>query len=546
MILIIDDDSSIRSSLTFMLKRAGYETEAVPGPKEAIEVVRSTEPELILMDMNFSLSTSGEEGLTLLRQVRIFRPEVPVILMTAWGSIQLAVQGMQAGAFDFITKPWVNSAFLKSVETALALNRKEDIAPASNRGEMDGKFRFDKIIGRSPALLGVLNTIGRIAKTNASVLITGESGVGKESFPQIIHQYSRRKHGQYIAVNCGAIPEGTIDSELFGHEKGAFTGAIGERKGYFGEADGGTIFLDEVGELPLPTQARLLRVLESGEFIKVGSSKVQKTDVRIVAATNVNLTQAIAEGRFREDLYYRLNTVPIQIPPLRERGDDVLLLFRKFAADFAAKYRMPAIQLTEDAKKELLAYPWPGNVRQLKNITEQISIIETNREITAAILQTYLPAQNVQRLPALLGTRESKSFESEREILYSVLFDMRQEVAELRKMVHNMMAERAGQVAQMGQVGQVVATPVVTTANQPSVPAIIHPMQQATVCPKDDDDDIQDTEEYVEENLALDEVEKEMIRKALEKHHGKRKGAARDLKISERTLYRKIKEYELD
>ena len=292
----------------------------------------------------------------------------------------------------------------------------------------------------------------------------------------------------------------------------------------------------------MPTQARLLRVLESGEFIKVGSSKVQKTDVRIVAATNVNLTQAIAEGRFREDLY----TVPIQIPPLRERGDDVLLLFRKFAADFAAKYRMPAIQLTEDAKKELLAYPWPGNVRQLKNITEQISIIETNREITAAILQTYLPAQNVQRLPALLGTRESKSFESEREILYSVLFDMRQEVAELRKMVHNMMAERAGQVAQMGQVGQVVATPVVTTANQPSVPAIIHPMQQATVCPKDDDDDIQDTEEYVEENLALDEVEKEMIRKALEKHHGKRKGAARDLKISERTLYRKIKEYELD
>ena len=375
------------------------------------------------------------------------------------------------------------------------------------------KQRFG-IIGNTEALLRAIDVAIQVAPTDLSVLITGESGVGKESFPQIIHQYSRRKHGQYIAVNCGAIPEGTIDSELFGHEKGAFTGAIGERKGYFGEADGGTIFLDEVGELPLPTQARLLR--------------------------------AIAEGRFREDLYYRLNTVPIQIPPLRERGDDVLLLFRKFAADFAAKYRMPAIQLTEDAKKELLAYPWPGNVRQLKNITEQISIIETNREITAAILQTYLPAQNVQRLPALLGTRESKSFESEREILYSVLFDMRQEVAELRKMVHNMMAERAGQVAQMGQVGQVVATPVVTTANQPSVPAIIHPMQQATVCPKDDDDDIQDTEEYVEENLALDEVEKEMIRKALEKHHGKRKGAARDLKISERTLYRKIKEYELD
>ena len=392
------------------------------------------------------------------------------------------------------------------------------------------KQRFG-IIGNTEVLSRAIDIAIQVAPTDLSVLITGESGVGKESFPQIIHQYSRRKHGQYIAVNCGAIPEGTIDSELFGHEKGAFTGAIGERKGYFGEADGGTIFLDEVGELPMPTQARLLRVLESGEFIKVGSSRVQKTDVRIVAATNVNLTQAIAEGRFREDLYYRLNTVPIQIPPLRERGDDVLLLFRKFAADFAEKYRMPAIQLTEDAKKELLAYPWPGNVRQLKNITEQISIIETNREINAAILQTYLPAQNTQRLPALLGTRESKGFESEREILYSVLFDMRQEVAELKKMVHNLMAERA-----------VVATPVVTA--QPSVPAIIHPVQQPAVCK--DDDDIQDTEEYVEESLSLDEVEKEMIRKALERHHGKRKSAAKDLNISERTLYRKIKEYDLD
>lgn len=395
------------------------------------------------------------------------------------------------------------------------------------------KQRFG-IIGNTEALARAIDVAIQVAPTDLSVLITGESGVGKESFPQIIHQHSRRKHGQYIAVNCGAIPEGTIDSELFGHEKGAFTGAIGERKGYFGEADGGTIFLDEVGELPMSTQARLLRVLESGEFLKVGSSKVQKTDVRIVAATNVNLLQAIASGRFREDLYYRLNTVPIQIPPLRERGEDVVLLFRKFAADFAEKYRMPSIQLTEDGKQALIAYPWPGNVRQLKNITEQISIIETNREITAAILQTYLPTQNTQRLPALIGTRESKSFESEREILYSVLFDMRQEVAELKKMVHNLMGERAGKV---------VSAPVVTT-HQTSVPAIIHPVQQ--VVSKEEDDDIQDTEEYVEESLSLDEVEKEMIRKALEKHHGKRKSAARDLNISERTLYRKIKEYGLD
>ena len=306
------------------------------------------------------------------------------------------------------------------------------------------KLRFG-IIGNNEALMRAIDIAIQVAPTDLSVLITGESGVGKESFPQIIHQYSRRKHGQYIAVNCGAIPEGTIDSELFGHEKGAFTGAIGERKGYFGEADGGTIFLDEVGELPMPTQARLLRVLETGEFIKVGSSKVEKTNVRIVAATNVNLTQAIADGRFREDLYYRLNTVPIQVPALRERGEDVVLLFRKFASDFAEKYRMPAIQLTEDAKQLLLAYSWPGNVRQLKNITEQISIIETNREINASILKNYLPEQNnAQRLPALFGVKnESKSFESEREILYQVLFDMRQDVTELKKLVHEIMTERA-------------------------------------------------------------------------------------------------------
>ncbi len=401
------------------------------------------------------------------------------------------------------------------------------------------KQRFG-IIGNTEALSRAIDIAVQVAPTDMSVLITGESGVGKESFPQIIHQYSKRKHGQYIAVNCGAIPEGTIDSELFGHEKGAFTGAIGERKGYFGEADGGTIFLDEVGELPMSTQARLLRVLESGEFIKVGSSKVQKTNVRIVAATNVNLTQAISEGRFREDLYYRLNTVPVQIPPLRERGEDVLLLFRKFAADFAERYRMPAIQLTEDGKQALLAYSWPGNVRQLKNITEQISIIETNREITASILRSYLPAQDIQRLPALFGgARSGKSFESEREILYSVLFDMRQEVAELKKMVHDLMTEKGSGSATTYYGG---VTPVGTPPPSSSVPTIIHPVKQASP----HDDDIQDTEEYVEESLSLDDLERDLIRKALDKHHGKRKEAARELDISERTLYRKLKEYGLD
>ena len=407
------------------------------------------------------------------------------------------------------------------------------------------KLRFG-IIGNNEALMRAIDIAIQVAPTDLSVLITGESGVGKESFPQIIHQYSRRKHGQYIAVNCGAIPEGTIDSELFGHEKGAFTGAIGERKGYFGEADGGTIFLDEVGELPMPTQARLLRVLETGEFIKVGSSKVEKTNVRIVAATNVNLTQAIADGRFREDLYYRLNTVPIQVPALRERGEDVVLLFRKFASDFAEKYRMPAIQLTEDAKQLLLAYSWPGNVRQLKNITEQISIIETNREINASILKNYLPEQNnAQRLPALFGVKnESKSFESEREILYQVLFDMRQDVTELKKLVHEIMTERAavGSPA-VTPAAYYTPAPAVVASVPAAVPTIIHPSVKPAPAM---DDDIQGTEEYVEESLSLDEVEKEMIRKALERHHGKRKSAAKDLNISERTLYRKIKEYGLD
>lgn len=406
------------------------------------------------------------------------------------------------------------------------------------------KLRFG-IIGNNETLMRAIDTAIQVAPTDLSVLITGESGVGKESFPQIIHQYSRRKHGQYIAVNCGAIPEGTIDSELFGHEKGAFTGAIGERKGYFGEADGGTIFLDEVGELPMSTQARLLRVLESGEFIKVGSSKVEKTNVRIVAATNVKLMQAIAEGRFREDLYYRLNTVPIQMPPLRERGEDVVLLFRKFASDFAEKYRMPAIQLTEDAKQVLMAYSWPGNVRQLKNVTERISIIETNREIDAVLLKSYLPEmEQTQRLPALCTGHEGKSFESEREILYQVLFDLRKDVTELKKLVHTIMAERGQASASVSPDSYYTADHSMMTVQPASIPTILHPpVRPASRL----DDDIQDTAEYVEEGtLSLDEIEKEMIGKALEKHHGKRKAAAQDLKISERTLYRKIKEYGLD
>ena len=410
------------------------------------------------------------------------------------------------------------------------------------------KLRFG-IIGNAEGLNRAIDIAMQVAPTDLSVLITGESGVGKENFPQIIHQFSRRKHGQYIAVNCGAIPEGTIDSELFGHEKGSFTGAIGDRNGYFAEANGGTIFLDEVGELPLATQARLLRVLESGEYIKVGSSKVQKTDVRIVAATNVNLAEAIAEGRFREDLFYRLNTVPVKIPPLRERGNDISLLFRKFASDFAEKYRMPAVQLTEDARALLQSYSWPGNVRQLKNITEQISIIETHREINASILQEYLPAQSTSmRLPILSGSRgggQGKTFENEREILYQVLFDMRRDMTELKKLVNTLMAERGespvGSAASPISYYPDAGYGLVPTASPINISSVKPHTGVSSV-----GDDIQDTEEYVEENLSLDEVEKDMIRKALERHHGRRKNAAKDLKISERTLYRKIKEYGLE
>lgn len=387
------------------------------------------------------------------------------------------------------------------------------------------KQRFG-IIGNSPALNRAIDVALQVAPTDLSVLITGESGVGKETFPQIIHQNSARKHGPYIAVNCGAIPEGTIDSELFGHEKGSFTGALADRKGYFEVADGGTIFLDEAGELPLPTQARLLRVLETGEFIKVGSSKVQKTNVRIVAATNVNLAQAVADGKFREDLYYRLNTVPIQIPPLRERPDDIILLFRKFAGDCAEKYRMPPIRLDDDARGLLVSYRWPGNVRELKNITERISVIEEERDISADILRLYLPDLNVEKLPVLVKQEnDQKFFNSEREILYQVLFDMKKDVNELKKLVHEIM-------------GGTVQMPV---ENETSYP---HPIATHAVRPVPSP--IQEAEDVEEESLSLEEVEKEMIRKALDKHNGRRKNAAADLKISERTLYRKIKEYNLE
>lgn len=414
------------------------------------------------------------------------------------------------------------------------------------------KQRFG-IIGNSPDLNRAIDIALQVAPTDMSVLVTGESGVGKENFPQIIHQFSHRKHGTYIAVNCGSIPEGTIDSELFGHEKGSFTGATGERKGYFEVANGGTLFLDEVGELPLSTQARLLRVLESGEFIKVGSSKVEKTDVRVVAATNLDMITATRNGRFREDLYYRLNTVPIRIPPLRERKDDIPLLFRKFASDCAEKYNMPPIILTDVARQMLKDYYWPGNIRQLKNITEQISIIEQTREITPDILKLYLPANEVGLVPiGATHSSDQKSFNNEREILYQVLFDMKKDMNELKKIVHDIVA------GNISSNDVVAATSIVANKEKNLTPMVVSTHDRGSNLPiKEEphsimpspsiaDADVIETPEYEEEALSLQDVERDMIIRALERHNGKRKNAALDLKISERTLYRKIKEYNLE
>jgi transcriptional regulator with PAS, ATPase and Fis domain len=407
------------------------------------------------------------------------------------------------------------------------------------------KQRFG-IIGNYPGLNRAIDIAIQVAPTDLSVLISGESGVGKESFPQIIHYFSTRKHGQYIAVNCGAIPEGTIDSELFGHEKGSFTGATDSRKGYFEVADGGTIFLDEVAELPLSTQVRLLRVLETGEFIRVGSSRVQKTNVRVIAASNIDITRAVADGRFREDLFYRLNTVPIKIPSLRDRGEDIVLLFRKFAVDFAEKYRMPSIRLSPEARILLLGYQWPGNVRQLKNIAEQISIIETEREISAETIRNYLPDYSSTKLPAVMGRHDEKSFSSEREILYKILFDMKSDMNDLKKLVMDMLRSESSSfsvsesnsrtIRNLFREGEQEGIPVDENEEAPRVDMHVRPLRP----------DIIDTEEVVEESLSLENKEIEMIVKALEKFNGKRKLAARELGISERTLYRKIKQYELE
>jgi len=409
------------------------------------------------------------------------------------------------------------------------------------------KNRFG-IIGNSPSLNFALQVAVQVAATDLTVLISGESGVGKEAFSMIIHSLSGRKHNPFIAVNCGAIPEGTIDSELFGHEKGSFTGAVDSRKGYFETVNGGTIFLDEIGELPLGTQARLLRVLEAGEFIRVGSSKVQKTDVRVIAATNKDLLELTDKGRFREDLYYRLSTVPIRVPSLRDRKEDIPLLFRKFAVDFAERYKTAPVQLDEDAKNWLISYPWPGNVRELKNIAEQISVLSEDKHVTAEVLRRFIPEAMANRLPMVLpssngsGPNGSHEFKNEREILYTLFFDMKKDVTELKKMFLEIVQNPALASTQHSAfLNDLAAIKPAEMFPAPSIsggqPVVIHNTNGH--------DDIHQHEE-IEESLNIMDKEKELIVKALKKHKGKRKDAASDLGISERTLYRKLKEYDIN
>ena len=408
------------------------------------------------------------------------------------------------------------------------------------------KQRFG-IIGMNPLLNRALEKALRVAVTDISVLVTGESGVGKENIPKIIHQYSHRKHAKYIAVNCGAIPEGTIDSELFGHEKGAFTGATSTRSGYFEVADGGTIFLDEVGELPLATQVRLLRVLETGEFLKVGSSKTQKTNVRIVAATNVQMRDAIQKGKFREDLYYRLSTVEINLPPLRERKEDIPLLFRKFASDFAQKYHMPSVRLNDAAQHTLSQYNWNGNIRQLRNVAEQISVLEKERDLTPQILRSYLPDMGSQ-LPALKSDgKESSDFASEREILYKVLFDMKNDLNDLKKLTLELMNQETSEVVQeknQNLINKIYGSNSSEEKSQNIESLAVDNQYQETVNESEESYDYAETI-VEEEPLSLLQKEIEMIKTALERSQGKRKLAAEELGISERTLYRKIKQYDL-
>ncbi|HBJ76321.1 MAG TPA: transcriptional regulator [Porphyromonadaceae bacterium] len=533
-ILIIDDEKNIREGLAANFEMEDYNVKTASTGEEGLELISKGDIDLVITDLRMP----GITGEQVLAKVTAETPGIPVIILTGHGSIDSAVDAMRHGAYDFLTKP-LNLDQLDMIVKRALESREMSLQHQQLKKELEGHEVLNNMIGKSAAMQKVQETIRKVADSRASVLITGESGVGKELVADAIHKLSSRKDNSFIKVHCAALSETLLESELFGHEKGSFTGALADRKGYFEVSNGGTIFLDEVGELPLSTQARLLRVLETGEFIKVGSSKVQKTDVRIVAATNLDIPKAIKKGKFREDLYYRLNTVPISVPPLRDRGEDILLLFRKFANDFAEKYRMPSIQLTEDSKRVFLKYRWPGNIRQLKNITEQISIIERERDITPDILEHYLPNIGGSNLPTVfLGEeQENLSFQKEREILYQLIFELRRDVNELK----SMMCRRGNKTNSLPT--NEISSVLPQTANH-EVQSI--ELQSPSSKPSKDKHKIEEAESYEEETISLEEMEKEMIKRALERHKGNRRNAAQELKISERTLYRKIKDYNLE
>ena len=513
------------------LGKKGFQAETAGSVTAAKRLLEKTAFDLILSDLRLP----DDDGITLLPWKKEQGIDAPLIIMTSYADIQNAVLAMKEGASDYVSKPIKPDLLLQKINDALAngSTADNDVAekPATDSADDSDP---DFLEGESEAARKLYSMVSLVAPTQMSVLINGESGAGKEFFPQIIHAYSSRKHSKYIAVNCGAIPEGTIDSELFGHEKGAFTGAISSRKGYFEEANGGTIFLDEVAELPLTTQARLLRVLESGEFIKVGSSEVQKTNIRVVAATNVNMQKAVAEGRFREDLYYRLSTIFIVVPPLRDRGDDIILLSRKFSRDFADKYRMPAIEFEDSAKSALLSYRWPGNVRQLKNLIEQISLFDAGRKITADEVAAYLPYAGGEFTPAVAPGEMHYSYEKEREMLFKMIFEMRKEIDNLRDDIENLA---------QGQPRQNIGT--IKNLQKNFAPQAMLP-QHALPASQPNEAEFINAEPHDDATMTLEDTERETIKRSLERNEGKRKKTAEELKISERTLYRKIKEYGLE
>ena len=525
-ILIVDDEFLIRYTLEEGLKDRGYDAYSAATVEEGLEFVRKYHPGVLLLDNLLENSVGMDE----IVNFKNADEELQVIMMTAYGSVSQAVEATKRGAYDYILKPFDVDEIDMLIKRCLEQKRNRD-SLVFLKGDVPQFLGVSEAAARIRHLIQVLGE-----NLSVNVLLRGETGTGKEVVARQIHANSARRHGNYIAVNCGAIPEGTIDSELFGHEKGAFTGATESRKGYFEEADGGTIFLDEVAELPHTTQVRLLRVLQTGEFMRVGASKSAKTNVRVVAATNINLREAVSNGRFREDLYYRLNTVPITIPPLRERKGDITLLFRKFATDIATQYRMPVITLDDEARHLLENYRWPGNIRQLKNVAEQISAVEETRLITGEIIKKYLPDSTPNTIPMVMsGSAPASEVNTERELLYKILFDLRSDMSEMKRMVAELLAEKSYDAPKSDIAG------LLPRGSYPIAPAVKSPAAEALYT---------DTEEVVDdgpkEEMTKEKAQKEAIIRALKRHNGKRRDAARELFISERTLYRKIKELGID